>query len=132
MERQRILHREEEPTVLWAVIDEAALRRPIGSREVMAGQFQHLIEIAAKPNITLQIVTFRAGAHAAEAGAFSLLRFPNEDVPDVVYLEMLPTGMTSDKPEWVDMYRLTMEKLSVQAETPGATVAFLEELLKTI
>src|SRR4029077_15090158 len=82
---------------LWAVVDEAALRRPIGGREVMRAQFGRLTEVAGAANITLQVVPFRSGGHAAEAGAFTIMRFPEADLPDVVYLEHLTSALYLDK-----------------------------------
>src|SRR5437773_4726761 len=88
MARQQLLTREQPPR-LWAVIDEAAMRRPVGGREVMRGQLERLIEAAKLPNVTLQVLPFGAGAHPAMVGSFSVLRFPDLELPDVVYLEHL-------------------------------------------
>jgi transcriptional regulator with XRE-family HTH domain len=96
MTRQALLHRPNAPR-LWAVIDEAALRRPIGSRDVMRGQIERLIEATKMPNVTLQLLPFSAGGHSAEAGAFTILRFPEADLPDVVYLEQLTSALYLDK-----------------------------------
>src|SRR6516165_3868846 len=82
--RQELLTKPGGPR-LWAIVDEAALRRPIGGEEVMREQLERLIEATQEPNITLQVVPFRSGGHAAEAGAFTIMRFPEVDLPDVVY-----------------------------------------------
>ena len=86
--RQELLSKPDAPR-LWAVVDEAALRRPIGGREVMRAQLERLIEVTKEPNVTLQVVPFSSGGHAAEGGAFTILRFPELDLPDVVYVEQL-------------------------------------------
>src|SRR5439155_11743240 len=81
--RQKLLARPNPPQV-WAVVDEAALRRPMGGRKVMREQVEHLIEATKLPTVRLQVVPFAAGGHAAAGGAFSILRFPDQDLPDVV------------------------------------------------
>src|SRR5690606_15524211 len=110
LERQLILERENPP-MLWAVIDEAALRRPIGGADVMRGQLRHLIEMMERPNITIQIVPFSSGGHAAEGGAFSILRFADPELPDIVYVEQLASALYLDKPEELDRYTEVMERL---------------------
>jgi transcriptional regulator with XRE-family HTH domain len=128
-QRQLILNRERPPR-LWAVLDEAALRRPIGGREVMRGQIQHLIDSAAHPNVTIQVMPFRFGAHAAEGGPFTLLRFPEPDLPDVVYLEQLTSALYLDKRDDVDQYTEVMERLSVDGLPPDRSVDLLTRILK--
>ncbi|MFI7702424.1 helix-turn-helix domain-containing protein [Nonomuraea sp. NPDC049480] len=127
LERQRILDKEDGP-VFWAVIDEAALRRPIGGAEVMRAQIEHLIDLMRQPNITIQIMPFSFGGHSAEGGAFSILRFPDPDLPDVVYVEQLASALYLDKREDVDRYTEVMERLCAVSTTPDETV----ELLRTI
>jgi transcriptional regulator with XRE-family HTH domain len=129
MERQRILDREKPPT-LWAVIDEAALRRPMGGRRVMRGQIEHLLDLMKRPNISVQVVPFRQGGHAAESGAFTILRFDGEDLPDVVYLEQLVSALYLDKVEQVDRYAQTMVRLTAEAPPPEDTVDLLTKILE--
>ncbi|HEY7485616.1 MAG TPA: helix-turn-helix transcriptional regulator [Streptosporangiaceae bacterium] len=119
MSRQRLLRQPDAPT-LWAVLDEAALRRPLGSRSVMRGQLKHLIELSGRPNVTLQIVPFRAGGHAAAGGPFTILRFPQPDLADVVYLEQLNSALYLDKREDIDDYTAVMNELSVVAASVNA------------
>ncbi|MEV4800746.1 helix-turn-helix transcriptional regulator [Nonomuraea sp. NPDC049421] len=127
LERQRMLDRPDGP-VFWAVIDEAALRRPIGGIEVMKAQIEHLIDLMRQPNITIQIMPFSFGGHSAEGGAFSILRFPDTDLPDVVYVEQLASALYLDKREDVDRYTEVMERLCAVSTTPDETI----ELLRTI
>jgi transcriptional regulator with XRE-family HTH domain len=129
MARQELLHKAGGPR-LWAVIDEAALRRPIGGQEVMRGQFDRLIEATREPNITLQVVPFQSGGHAAEAGAFTIMRFPETDLPDVVYLEHLTSALYLDKREDVERYTEVMERLSVEGESPERTAEILSGMLE--
>lgn len=128
MARQRVLHRENPPQ-LWAVIDEAVLRRPMGGHKVMREQVLHLLEATKMPNVRIQVVPFHAGGHAAAGGAFTLLRFPEQDLPDVVYTEQLTSALYLDKREDVDRYAVAMEQLCVDADPPSQTAQILERVL---
>lgn len=128
MDRQKMLHEPGAPR-LWAVIDEAALTRPFGPPRVMRSQIEHLLEVSAAPNIDLQILPFRSGAHAAAGGSFTILRFAEPDLPDVVYLEQLTSAVYLDKRSDVEDYVMIMERVSVQAETPKQSQATLRRLL---
>jgi transcriptional regulator with XRE-family HTH domain len=127
--RQAALDREGAP-VLWAVIDEAALHRPIGGPEVMAAQIQYLIDQTSRANVTIQLLPYAVGAHAAEGGAFTLLRFAESDLPDVVYLEHLTGAQYIERPEDVEQYARAMDRISVDALHPDATIRALHDLLK--
>ena len=127
--RQSLLTSKDAPR-LWAVIDEAALRRPVGGPEVMREQFDHLIECSRLHNVTLQILPYGAGAHPAMVGAFSILRFAEVDIPDVVYLEHLTGAMYLDKREDVQQYLHVMESISVRAARPSSTAMMLETIAK--
>jgi transcriptional regulator with XRE-family HTH domain len=129
MERQKVLSRELHPVQLWVVVDEAALRRPIGGTKVMRGQIQKLLELAEQPNLTIQIMPFRFGGHAAEGGAFSILRFPEPDLPDVVYVEQLVSALYLDKREHLDRYLETMNRLTVDSQPPEISAETLQKLL---
>jgi hypothetical protein len=131
MQRQERLTRKDGPR-LWAVVDEAALKRPIGGDGIMREQLQHLLEVAALPNITLQVMPFRFGMHAAEGGAFTILRFPESDLSDVVYVEQLWGALYLDKREDIDPYLTAMEQLCVESTTPGGTAEILGDLLREI
>lgn len=128
MRRQDILTRQDPPT-LWAVIDEAALRRPIGGERIMRGQIEHLIRIAELPNVTVQLLPYSVGGHAAAGGPFTIVRFPETDLPDVVYLEQLTSALYLDKRNDLDQYQAVMNMLSVQAATPEDTPQLLRELM---
>ncbi|MGN9845299.1 helix-turn-helix domain-containing protein [Nonomuraea sp. H19] len=127
LERQRMFDRPDGP-IFWAVIDEAALRRPIGGAEVMRAQLEHLIDLMRQPNITIQIMPFSFGGHSAEGGAFSILRFPDPDLPDVVYVEQLASALYLDKREDVDRYTEVMERLCAVSTTPDETVEILQRI----
>jgi hypothetical protein len=131
MARQTLLTREQPPR-LWAVVDEAALRRPVGGREVMRGQLERLLEATKLPNVTLQVLPFAAGAHPAMVGSFSVLRFPEEELPDLVYLEHLTSALYLNKPEEVDQYLHVMESICVRAAPPERTVELLDRFLQEL
>lgn len=128
MARQSVLDREEPPNV-WAVIDEAVLRRPAGSPEIMHGQLKRLAELGQRPNVTIQIIPFQAGGHAAAGGPFSILRFAEPDLPDIVYLEQLTSALYLDKPETVDSYLRVMERICMEAATPADSAEIIAGLL---
>jgi hypothetical protein len=123
---------KENPARLWAIVDEAALRRPIGSRDVLAGQINRLIDVTSEPNITLQVMPFKHGGHAAEGGAFTIMRFPEADLPDMVYMEYLTGAHYIDKPEDVELYAAVMERLSVAGTSPEKTRDILGDILKEL
>ncbi|MFI5689433.1 helix-turn-helix domain-containing protein [Streptomyces sp. NPDC051636] len=116
LERQKYLVAENAPD-FHIVLDEAALRRPYGDREVMRGQLQHLIEISERPNVRLQIMPFSFGGHSGESGAFTILSFPESDLSDVVYLEQLTSALYLDKREDVAQYEQALKEL--QQDSPG-------------
>lgn len=129
MTRQELLAKPDAPR-LWVVVDEAALRRPLGGPDVMRAQLHHLVEAASRPNVTLQVLPFHVGGHAAAGGPVTVLRFPVPDLPDIVYLEQLTSALYLDKPEEVDHYLAVMDRLSLVASPAADSVAFLEKVLK--
>jgi transcriptional regulator with XRE-family HTH domain len=131
MGRQKLFSREN-PARLWAIVDEAALRRPIGSRDVLAGQINRLIDATSESNITLQVMPFKHGGHAAEGGAFTIMRFPEADLPDMVYMEYLTGAHYIDKPDDVELYAAVMERLSVAGTSPEKTRDILGDILKEL
>jgi uncharacterized protein DUF5753/helix-turn-helix protein len=131
MQRQSLLTGPDPPR-LWSIIDEAALRRPIGGREVMRAQLKHLIEVADLPHVTLQVVPFRSGGQAAAGGSFTILRFAEPDLPDAVYIEQLTSALYLEKREDVDYYMETMDRLGNEAGTPAASLKALASAIRTI
>lgn len=129
MTRQRVLHRQP-PAQLWAVLDEAALRRPVGGIRVMRAQLRHLIEMCRLPQVTVQVLPFDAGGHAAEGGPVTILRLPGGQLPDVVYLEKLTTALYPDRPAEIERYWDAMNRLVVEAASPDETPTILHRLLQ--
>lgn len=131
MRRQDILRRPHPPHV-WVVIDEAALRRPIGGAAVMFAQLQHLIDLSELPHVTIQLMPFNAAGHAAAGGPITLLRMPEPEIPDVVYLEQLTSALYPERRGDLDYYRDIMNRLATQAEHPAATPAVLRRILREL
>ncbi len=131
LKRQQILTVNDPPRV-WAVIDESALRRPLGGRDSMREQLRHLIELAEMPHVTLQLMPFSRGGHSAAGGSFSILRFAEPDLPDIVYIEQLTGALYLDKAEEVDRYREVMNSLSAEADTPDESKQGLMKIIRAI
>lgn len=131
MARQELLTQLAPPR-LWAVVDEAALRRPIGGPQVMRSQLEYLTEVTKLPHVRIQVVPFDAGGHAGVGGAFTMLRFGDPDLPDVVYVEQLTSALYLDKRDDVDQYVAAMERLSVQANPPDDTPEILDRILRDL
>jgi hypothetical protein len=129
MKRQQVLAREDPPQ-LWVVVDEGALRRPIGGPEVMRAQLRALVDATKLPHVRLQVIPFNAGGHAAAGGSFSILRFPEQDLPDVIYIEQLTSALYLDKRDDIDHYAAAMERLAVEAERPDRTGDILGKILR--
>ncbi|MFD9728755.1 helix-turn-helix domain-containing protein [Streptomyces sp. NPDC059072] len=124
MQRQEILGREDGPK-LWAILDERILDREVGSREVMQGQIEHLIELAQQPRITLQF----APADCFSVGLpVTLIRFAM-DLPDVVYMEHPLGAHYYDKPKETSHFRAVLDSLSTSAFSPEQTLQMLDEVL---
>ena len=129
MMRQELLTRPASPRI-WSVMDEAVLRRPFGSTAVMRAQLHRLIEAAALPHVTLQVVPFSSGGHAGASGSFTVLRFEEPDLPDVVYIEQLTGAVYLDQRPDVEHYMEVAEQLSGEALTPLDSSRFIEQVAK--
>jgi transcriptional regulator with XRE-family HTH domain len=129
LKRQELLSRLDPPNV-WSVMDEAVLRRPAGDAAVMRAQFRHLIEIAELPHVTLQVIPFAKGAHAGESGSFTVLRFEERDLPDVVYLEQLTNAVYLEQRSDVERYLHVVDEISSEALTPDETTQLIEQVAR--
>ena len=96
----------------------------------VAVQLEALLEATDMPNVTLQVMPFASGGHAATGGAFSILRFPEQDLPDIVYIEHLTSALYLDKLEDLDQYTATMEALCIAAPPPAKTRDHISRILK--
>lgn len=128
MARQSLL--TKGTPALWAVIDEAALRRPVGGQAVMRAQLQRLLDAAALPGVTLQVLPFGVGQHAGMDGAFTVLRFPESADPDLVYLEHTDNDLYLERAEDVSRFILVFEQLRSVALNPEESATFVAALCK--
>ena len=129
--RQQLLARPDPPR-LWAVMDEAVLRRPVGGPGVMRAQLDRLIEATQQPSITLQVLPLAAGLHPAMHGVFYLLRFPDQEMPDIVYGEHMTSAFYLDKPQEAAAYLEVLDRICAQAPAADDTAAILRTIRKEI
>lgn len=130
MKRQALLAREDAPK-LWAVIDEAALRRISGTPAVLKGQIEHLLDLEPRTNITLQLLPFDAGFHPGLYGSFMLMGFP-EPNPDVVWVENLTNSVYFEGSEDVGRYTEVFDHLRATALGPPETRSRIKSTLKEL
>ncbi|MEV7500902.1 helix-turn-helix transcriptional regulator [Streptomyces sp. NPDC093018] len=131
MRRQELLHRPDAPR-FWAVMDETALRRPVGGPEVMHAQLERLIEAASLPNVTLQVAPFENGPHPGTYGPFVLFRFAMSELPDMVYSEYLTGAVYLDARSEVATHLEVMDRMAAQAATAQRTKEILRDLCKEL
>jgi hypothetical protein len=129
LERQRRMNQPGAP-VLWALIDEGVLHRPVGGNDVMRDQLIYLLDTLRQPGVRLQIASYEASAAATPGAAVTYLRFAQGFLPDVVYLEHMTSAVYLDRLEDLDKYRAALDELSALAATPAASRAMLEDALK--
>jgi transcriptional regulator with XRE-family HTH domain len=127
--RQELLAKPRPPHI-WAVMDEAVLRRPQGGALVMRAQLARLVEAAQLPSVTLQVVPFARGGHAAASGSFSILRFEERDLPDAVYIEQLTSAVYLDRRSDIEHYLEVVDQLSGEALTPVETARFIQQIAR--
>ncbi len=124
MQRQQLLDAPQPPEY-WAVIDEAALRRNVGARQVMADQLDFLLKANERRNVTVQVVPFDRSDAAATGGPFTLLRFAEPYMPDIVYVEQLTSALYLDKRADVEVYLKVFDRLAAGALTPRRSAALI-------
>jgi transcriptional regulator with XRE-family HTH domain len=129
MRRQQILHRPA-PARLWAVIDEAALRRPIGGAAIVRAQLQHLIEMTQLTHIRIQIAPFASGSRAIADGPVTMLRFPEAKLTDMVYVECQTSAQYLNKPDEQAYYLNVLHRLGTEAPPPADTAGILRNILR--
>jgi transcriptional regulator with XRE-family HTH domain len=127
IERQAILERDSPP-LLWLLLDEGVLRRPVGGREVMRYQIEHLTEMAERPNVVVQIISGDVGAHDGVNGSFVIADFANG--PSIVYLETALTGMIIERRDEVDTVRVIYDGLRTEALPRAASAGLIREAAK--
>jgi transcriptional regulator with XRE-family HTH domain len=113
--RQNATLRRADPLKVWAIMDEAVLRREIGGAEVMTKQLRHLREASEEPNITVQVLPYQAGAHAGLHGSFTILEFPVRSDLDVVYADSLTSNLYLERDEDLALYSEAFDRLRAAA-----------------
>jgi transcriptional regulator with XRE-family HTH domain len=131
MRRQGLLTREDAPC-FWAVLDETALRRPVGGPEVMRAQLDKLIEATTWSNVTLQVAPFDRGPHPGTYGPFVLFRFAEPELPDMVYSEYLTGAVYLDARSEVATHLEVMDRMAAQAATAHRTKEIFRDLRKEL
>ncbi|MFF4851755.1 helix-turn-helix domain-containing protein [Streptomyces sp. NPDC001194] len=127
MDRQRILARENPP-VLWVVLDEAALHREIGGREVMSNQLAHLLSLQRQQWLEVQVLPFNAGQHAGMMGSFTMLRF--DDDPDLHYSESYDSGHMTANPQVIKERSVGYARLQAEALSPRASAELIARVME--
>ncbi|HEX5405453.1 MAG TPA: helix-turn-helix transcriptional regulator [Pseudonocardiaceae bacterium] len=126
--RQGRLTAKESPLTFAAIIDESALRKPTGGREVMRDQLKHLIEATELATVTIQVLPDELGSHPGLDGAFTVLEFEDPEDPSLLYVEY-PTGAIHvEKTEEVTDAKLLFSKLRSLALSPAETVEFIRRV----
>lgn len=118
-----------EPLRLLVVLDEAAILRPVGGPGVMREQLTHLIEVSARPNVTIHVLPLAAGVHPATTGEFTILSFPELIAPDVVYLEHMTSDLYVEREADVYRYALAFDQLRALALDPAESVAIVKAVM---
>ncbi|CAL9474616.1 helix-turn-helix domain-containing protein [Streptomyces sp. enrichment culture] len=130
MRRQERISAAENPLRLWAVVDEAALRREVGNKQVMIEQLEHLLEMVQLPHVTVQVIPFSMGAHPGVSGQYAILEFPDAADSTVVYIEGVTSDLYLEKAQDVSKYSVMYEHLRAQALNVEQTREFIAEVAK--
>ncbi|WP_093800404.1 helix-turn-helix transcriptional regulator [Streptomyces sp. Wb2n-11] len=130
LRRQERVLSAEQPLRLWAVIDEAALRRVVGDRQLMREQLEHLVEQSQLPHVTVQILPFDMGAHPGISGHYAILEFPDAADSSVVYIEGVTSDLYLEKANDVQKYSVMYEHLRAQALNVEASRQFIADIAK--
>lgn len=130
MRRQDRIRETEQPLRLWAVFDEAALRRVVGNEQIMREQLDHLVEVSELPHVTVQVLPFETGAHPGVTGQYAILEFPEESDSSVIYLEGVTSDLYLEKSDDVHNYSMMYEHLRAQALNPEQTRKFIVDRAK--
>ncbi|MEV8340921.1 helix-turn-helix domain-containing protein [Streptomyces niveus] len=128
--RQERVNAPEQPLRLWAVIDESALRRVVGGKELMREQLEFLVELSQLPHVTVQVLPFEMGAHPGISGHYAILEFPDATDSSVVYIEGVTSDLYLEKANDVQKYSVMYEHLRAQALNADQTREFISDIAK--
>ncbi|MFC5957795.1 helix-turn-helix domain-containing protein [Streptomyces pratens] len=130
LRRQSRITAETDPLRLWVVLDEASLRRIVGSRQVMREQLEHVMELSQQPHITVQVLPFEVGAHSGINGQYSILEFADAADSSVVYIEGVTSDLYLEKPHDVQKYTVMYEHLRAQSLNVEQSRQLVERVAK--
>jgi len=130
--RQALLTTTAHPLHVWAVLDEAVLLRRVGGAAVMQAQLDRILEVAALPNVTIQVLPFDAGAHASMGTSFELLQFPEPTDTPIVYIEDQTTSQHLETAIDIDRYTLVFDHLRACALAPDRSAEFIGQVAKSM
>ncbi|MFB6962829.1 helix-turn-helix domain-containing protein [Streptomyces sp. NPDC056309] len=130
MRRQERISASENPLRLWTVLDEAALRRVVGSPALMREQLEHLVEQSRLPHVTVQVIPFDMGAHPGLNGQYAILEFPDTADSSVVYIEGVTSDLYLEKANDVQKYSVMYEHLRAQALNVEQSRQFIADIAK--
>jgi transcriptional regulator with XRE-family HTH domain len=119
-----------DPMVLHVLVDEAVIRREVGGRQVLCEQLEHLLEMAERPNITLQVIPYTVGAYGTMNGSFTIVDYPEPDATPGVYLEYPADGDWVDDAEDVQRFAATFDQVTRLALTPTDTTDLIHRQLR--
>jgi transcriptional regulator with XRE-family HTH domain len=128
--RQERITTDKNPLRLWTVLDEAALRRVVGSRSVMREQLEHLVEMGQLPHVTVQVLPFDVGAHPGINGQYAILEFVDAADSSVVYIEGVTSDLYLEKAHDVQKYTIMYEHLRAQALNVEQSRQLIENIAK--
>jgi len=127
--RQVVLTRDD-PLRLSVVIDEAALWRQVGSKDIMKAQLAHLLKIARLPRVTIQVISYASGAHPGGTGPFAVLKFSDPADPEAVYVENIAGELFVEEPEEVEPFLIAFQRLVGVALSPTDSIAMIAEMAR--
>ncbi|GAA2305962.1 helix-turn-helix domain-containing protein [Streptomyces kunmingensis] len=130
MRRQERIQAPDNPLRLWTVLDEAALRRGVGGKNIMREQLEHLVEQSQLPHVTVQVIPFEMGAHPGLNGQYAILEFPDAADSSVVYIEGVTSDLYLEKANDVQKYSVMYEHLRAQALNVEQSRQFISEIAK--
>jgi transcriptional regulator with XRE-family HTH domain len=128
VERKAVLAKSD-PLRLWAIMDEAALRRMVGGPMVMREQLKHLERVSVEPHVTLQVIPFSVGAHAGMPGSFVLMGFADAEDPEIVYLDSMAGDLFLEAEIDVRRYGVMFDNLRAQVLSPDGTMSLITTLI---
>jgi len=129
--RQAVLTRDP-PLRLWAIVDEAALHRPVGGVKVMAAQLEHLAQFADQPQVTLQALPYAVGGHPGMPGSFAVLKFPDAGAGDVVYIETQASTLFLESSADLERFAAIFEHLRALALPPDESVELIRGIAREL